>query len=107
MSEENRELILDKEAEKEWRGGVYLCTARNSFEADIFESKLRGETIPVLRKYRGAGNFMEISMGVNSAFPIDIYVPKDALEDAKNIVVAIPLVSDDPELLDEEFDDED
>lgn len=107
MTDENRELIIDDSAEKEWRGGVYLCTARNSFEADIFESKLRGETIPVLRRYRGAGNFMEISMGTNVAFPIDIYVPKDALEDARNIVVAIPIVSDDPELFDDEdFDDD-
>lgn len=107
MSEDNREIVIDESIEKEWRGGVYMCTARNSFEADIFESKLRGELIPVLRRYRGAGNFIEITMGSNAAYPIDLYVPKDALEDARNIVVAIPLVSDDPEGFDGEIDEED
>lgn len=96
-SDENRELIIDKNADQKWRGGVYMCTARNSFEADIFESKLRGEGIPSLRKYKGAGNFLEISMGANMTYPIDIYVPEAALEDARNIVTAIPLLSDDPE----------
>lgn len=102
MSENTRELLIDEKAEKEWRGGVYMCTARNSFEADIFESKLRGEGIPCLRRYKGAGNFIEISMGSNAAYPIDIYVPADALEDARNTVLAIPLESDNPEGLDDE-----
>ena len=96
--------MIDEKAEKEWRGGVYMCTAKNSFEADIFESKLRGEDIPCLRRYKGAGNFVEIAMGSNMAYPIDIYVPADALEDARNIVLAIPLVSDDPEGLGDESD---
>ena len=102
----SRELVLDKDAEKEWRGGVYLCTAANSFEADIFESKLRGEDIPCLRRYKGAGNFVEIAMGSNSAYPINMYVPTDALEDARNIVKAIPLASDNPENLSDDFDEE-
>ena len=107
MSDNNesvgRELVIDKDAEKEWRGGVYLCTVANSFEADIFESKLRGEDIPCLRRYKGAGNFVEIAMGSNAAYPIDIYVPADALEDARNIVIAIPLTSDNPENLPDDF----
>ncbi len=107
MNEIERDLMIDEKAEKEWRGGVYMCTAKNSFEADIFESKLRGEGIPCLRRYKGAGNFVEIAMGSNMAYPIDIYVPKDTLEDARNIVIAIPLVSDDPEGLgDSENEDE-
>lgn len=75
----------------EWGGGVFLCTARDSMEADIFESKLRSEGIPCIKKYRGASNFLEIAMGKNVAFPIDIYVPEETLEDAKNIVVPVPL----------------
>jgi len=76
---------------KEWRDGVYLCTANGSFEADIFESKLRGEGIPCIRKFRGASNAMEIFMGQSVAYPIDIYVPAEALEDARNIIIAFPL----------------
>jgi hypothetical protein len=96
-----------------WRGGVYLCTTRSSFEADILESKLRSENIPCLRKYRGASNFLEIAMGANTTHPIDIYVPEAVLEDAKNAIVAVPLDDDFDfegegfEFGDEEFDDED
>ena len=83
--------MFDKIKDGEWRGGVYLCTAANSFEADIFESKLRGENIPCLKKYKGASNALEIIMGSSSTYPIDIYVPEKMLDDARNIVVAVPL----------------
>jgi len=76
---------------KEWGGGVYLCTVKDSMEADIFESKLRSEGIPCIKKYRGASNFLEIAMGKNVAFPIEIFVPEETLEDARNIIVAVPL----------------
>ena len=79
--------MFDKNEKDEWRGGVFLCTTRDSMEADILESKLRSEGIPCLKKYRGASNFMEIAMGQNVAFPIDLYVPEETLEDAKNIFI--------------------
>lgn len=83
--------MWDKKEKGEWRGGVFLCTTKDSMEADILESKLRSENIPCIKKYRGASNFLEIAMGQNTAFPIDIYVPKETLEDAKNIIVPVPL----------------
>ena len=86
----------EEASEKEWRGGVYLCTAANSFEAEIFESKLRGENIPCMRRHRGAGNYMEVFMGTDAAFPIEIYVPADAREDAANILIAVPLEDCEP-----------
>lgn len=86
--------MKEKNKDKPWRNGVYLATAENSLEADILESKLRSEGIPVIKKYKGAGNAMEIIMGSNYTSPIDLYVPEDTLEDAKNIIVAIPLLSD-------------
>lgn len=95
-------MMFEKEEQKEWRDGVYLCTAKDSFEADIMESKLRSEGIPSIKKFKGASNFLEIFMGSNSAFPIDIFVPEETLEDAKNIIVAVPLVSD--EIPDEAID---
>lgn len=87
-------MMFEKKDQKEWRDGVYLCTTKDSFEADILESKLRSEGIPCIKKYKGASNFLEIFMGTNSAFPIDLYVPEETLEDAKNIIVAVPLASD-------------
>lgn len=86
--------MFEKKDQREWRDGVYLCTARDSFEADILESKLRSEGIPSIKKFKGASNFLEIFMGSNSAYPIDIYVPEETLEDAKNIIVAVPLEDD-------------
>lgn len=86
--------MSEKKDQKEWRDGVYLCTAKDSFEADLLESKLRSEGIPSIKKFKGASNFLEIFMGANSAFPIDIFVPAETLEDAKNIIVAVPLVGD-------------
>ena len=86
--------MFEKTDQKEWRDGVYLCTAKDSFEADLLESKLRSEGIPSIKKFKGAGNFLEIFMGSNSAYPIDLYVPEETLEDAKNIIVAVPILSD-------------
>ena len=104
-----RPLTDDSKAEREWRGGRYLCTAANSLEANIFESKLRGENIPCLKRHRGAGDFMEIFMGTASAFPIDIYVPAETLEDAANILIAIPFEDCEPvdfdSMSDEELDE--
>lgn len=86
--------MFEKNEQREWRDGVYLCTAKDSFEADLLESKLRSEGIPSLKKFKGASNFLEIFMGSNSAYPIDIYVPEETLEDAKNIIIAVPLSGD-------------
>jgi len=89
--------MLGIKGKKEWRDGVFLCTANGSFEADILESKLRGEGIPCIRKFKGASNAMEIFMGQSVAYPIDIYVPEGALEDARNIIIPFPLDENSPE----------
>lgn len=86
--------MFEKDREPEgttWREGVYLTTARNSLEADILESKLRSEGIPSIRRYRGASNAMEILMGSDTVFPIDLYVPEETLEDARNIIIPVPI----------------
>lgn len=86
--------IKEDQEQKEWRDGVYLCTARDSFEADLLESKLRSEGIPSIKRFKGASNFLEIFMGSSSAYPIDLYVPAETLEDARNVIVAVPILSD-------------
>jgi hypothetical protein len=85
-------MIYKEEERKEaWRDGVYLCTATDNVEADILESKLRGEGIPCERRWKGAGNFLEIFMGVNNICPIELYVPAESLADAQNIIIPFPL----------------
>lgn len=77
-----------------WRDGGYLCTADSSFQADLLESKLRSEGIPCVKKYQGASNFLEIAMGGNSAYPIDIYVPEETLEEARAVIIPVPIEDD-------------
>lgn len=74
-----------------WRDGVFLCHTKSSFDADLLESKLRSENIPCIKRYVGASNFIEIAMGSNTSYPIDIYVPEDLLEDARNVIVPVDL----------------
>lgn len=84
-------MFKKRDKDKEWRDGVYLCTVYDTIEADILESKLLSENIPCIRNYEGAGNYAEIVLGRNFATGIEIYVPSDALEDAKNIIVPVDL----------------
>lgn len=84
---------------KQWRGGMYLCTVYDSREAEILESKLRSEGIPSLRRSEGIGNITEIVAGINAWVEMEIYVPEDKLEDARNIIVPVDL--DDCEALDD------
>ena len=84
--------MLKKENKmKLWRGGVYLCTACDNLEADILESKLRSEGITCIRRYEGAGNYVEIFTGMNSIGDIDLYVAAENLEDAENIIIPVDL----------------
>ena len=84
---------------KMWRDGVYLTTALNGVEADILESKLRGEGIPCIRRYIGAGNFMEIAIGMNTIQDIELYVPEETLETALEAIVPVSLEELDPDEL--------
>lgn len=86
--------MFEKKEQKSWRDGVYLCTAKNTFEADLLVSKLSSEGIPSIKKDKGAGNFLEIFMGSNTTCPIDLFVPEDTLEEAKNVIIAFPILSD-------------
>lgn len=83
--------IFDYDRTKEWRDGVYLCSVKSGIQAEILESKLRSEGIPCERRYKGSSNYMEIVLGRDFAGKIDLYVPAQALEDAKNIILPISL----------------
>lgn len=86
-NEENKEA----DSEKNWRNGVYLCTVNKTMEADLLESKLRGEGIPCERKYVGSSNYLEIVFGNNLVGEIELYVPEECLEDARNIILPVDL----------------
>ena len=79
-----------------WRGGVYLCTVTDSFQADLLESKLRAENIPTRRKYIGSSSYLEVVFGNALTGEIELYVPEECLEDARNVIVPVDLDECDP-----------
>ena len=59
----------------------------NQQEGEILESLLRSHDIIVLKNYRGAGGY--VYMG-RSTYGVDLFVPKDQLEKAQEIIEAVP-----------------
>lgn len=66
-------------------GWKYLANVSDEHEADIVESMLGANGIPVYRKHREGGDYMTIYTGT-SLFGIDIFVPADQLDTAKGLL---------------------
>ena len=62
-----------------------LTVASNDIEAGMIESMLSTENIPVLRKQRGAGQYMKIYMGMSTE-GVELYVPAESLEKARELI---------------------
>ena len=95
---EQLEPINITEFEKE----VLLVTVSNTMEANIVESLLKSYDIPVMKKHRESGGYIEIYMGMTN-FGIDIYVTESLFQNAKEILESQP---EDPELLLNELEEE-
>jgi hypothetical protein len=63
----------------------FLMTADSEMDAKIIESKLIFYDIPVVLEHQGAGAFLSIITG-SSAGAVDIFVPGDRLDDAKELM---------------------
>lgn len=55
-------------------GEVFLMHAVNELQADTVESLLRSYDIPVLKKRRETGGYLNITTGIN-IYGVDLYVP--------------------------------
>ena len=69
----------------------YLLTASDGMEASFIASFLDGEEIPVFKKLTGSDAYLQVFMGANMGTAIggvQIFVPKDCLEQAKEIIEA-------------------
>lgn len=62
-----------------------LLSGLSTMEADIIISKLKSFGIPVLKKTKGTGQFMEIFTGSNP-YGTDLYVASDMFEIAMELV---------------------
>ncbi|MCR4442752.1 MAG: hypothetical protein QHH10_10525 [Peptococcaceae bacterium] len=66
---------------------AFLTQIEDDREADVIESMFGFYGIPLLRKYRWAGGFLKVFMGVSS-FGVDLYVPESVLNISREILEA-------------------
>lgn len=64
---------------------AFLMSVSTGMEADMIESLLKANEIPVLRKYREAGGYLMVIMG-DTVYGVDLYVPEDLLCKARELV---------------------
>lgn len=67
------------------KGWAFVKNVADEQEAVMVESILGTEGIPVHRKYREAGDYMAVYMGM-SRYGIDLFVPEDTVELAKGLL---------------------
>lgn len=63
----------------------FLTNVLDQYEANIIESILVPNGIPVLLKHREAGSYLNIGSGM-TVFGVDIFVPQKRLEEAKELI---------------------
>jgi hypothetical protein len=74
-----------KKEEINYDNEALLITVNTGTEADLIESILKANNIPVLKKYKEAGAYLNLYMGMTS-FGVDIYVPSKILDEAKKLI---------------------
>lgn len=79
------ELVSDDPRPDQNSKEAFLMTAAGNIEADLIESILKDNDIPVLRKYREAGGYMMVFMG-GTIYDIDLYVPDTLLDKARDVL---------------------
>jgi hypothetical protein len=64
---------------------AYLISVSNSIEAEMVEGLLSSSGIPALKKFKGAGGYLDIYMGAVNV-GVDLYVPSKLLVQARAIL---------------------
>ena len=73
------------ELNKSIKGWAFVKNVADEQEAVMVESVLGTEGIPIQRKHKENGSYLEVYMGM-SKYGIDLFVPEDAAELAKAIL---------------------
>ena len=73
------------EVNKRIKGWAFVKNVADEQEAVMVESVLGTEGIPIQRKHKENGSYLEVYMGM-SRYGIDLFVPEDAAELAKAIL---------------------
>lgn len=61
---------------------AFLVNMEDRMRADIFQSILQSENIPVIRQYPGWGRLHNVILG-HAPGGVEFYVPKETMEDAR------------------------
>lgn len=77
--------LTQVDTDTEYDTGAYLVSAANSIEAEMIEALLNSNQIPVLKKFKEAGAYLDIYMGATN-LGVDLYVPSKLREKAKEII---------------------
>lgn len=83
---EDKPEYMEKATKPQFDKEAFLISVGDSIEADMLEELLNANSIPVLKKYREAGDYLKIYMG-GTNFGVDLYVPSKLLSKAQEIVL--------------------
>jgi len=72
---------------------AFLVNVHDSIEEGMLSSLLADDGIPVLKKSRGSGAYMEIYMGI-SYTGIDLYVPEGKLSESREIIESVRIIDE-------------
>ena len=75
---------LDRESARD-EDMALLATLHDDMLLSLYEELLRSESIPYLKKDRGAGSAVRILMGSN-LYGTDLFVQKERLEEAQQLI---------------------
>ncbi len=64
---------------------VFLMTLGDDMQVEIIEEELKNAGIPLLKKHREGGAYLNIYMG-KSMFGVDLYVSEDSYDIAREII---------------------
>ncbi|NLA40694.1 MAG: hypothetical protein GX874_04690 [Smithella sp.] len=79
-----KQVVMNR-TQKQKDGEVFLMHAVNELQADTVESLLRSYSIPVLKKRKGNGGYLNILTGMN-IYGVDLYVPAQLHKEAIALV---------------------
>lgn len=65
---------------------VQIFTTFDSFEADQVIATLEYYDIPSVKRVKGSGQYIGILMGHMTTHEIDVYVPREAVEKAADVL---------------------
>ena len=77
----------NKESEKKLSASeVRIFTTFDSFEADQVIATLEYYDIPSVKRVKGSGQYIGILMGHMTTHEFDVYVPREAVEKAADVL---------------------